>query len=88
MNIVVKIARQRNRKQNRSQAMKNKKYTLTIRRKNCREIIIREIFEGTKLGAERRLADLWNANAAFDGQRRFRATLADYSTRRISDTIE
>jgi hypothetical protein len=68
--------------------MRNSKYTLTVRRKHCREIIIREIFEGTKLGAERRLADLWNEHAAFDGQRRFRATLADYSTRRISDVIE
>ena len=67
--------------------MKNRKYRLKVSRRNCRETIVSEVFEGTKLGAERRLADLWNEHAAFDGQRRFRATLADYSTGRISDVI-
>jgi len=63
------------------------KFTLTIYRKNCREIIIREIFEGESLAAERRLSDLWNRHAAFDGNNRFRATMAEYSMRRVLQSI-
>jgi len=62
-------------------------YILTIYRKNCREIIIRESFFGEKLDAEKRLADLWNEHAAHDGNDRFRATLVNRRTRRVLHSI-
>ena len=63
------------------------KYTLKISRKNCRETIVREVFENAELDAEKRLAALWNKHAAHDGNDYFRATLADYSTRRVLQSI-
>lgn len=62
-------------------------YVLTIYRKGCRETIIRETFEGSNLAAEKRLGDLWNKYAAYDGNDRFRATMADYRTRRVLHSI-
>ncbi|MEY9235373.1 hypothetical protein ABIF78_007696 [Bradyrhizobium japonicum] len=63
------------------------KYTLRISRKGCRETIVREVFDGSELAAERRLSELWNQHAAHDGNDRFRATLADHRSRRILQTI-
>jgi hypothetical protein len=63
------------------------RYTLKISRKNCRETIVREIFDGSRLQAEKRLSELWNRHAAHDGNNRFRATLADYRSRRVLHSI-
>jgi hypothetical protein len=63
------------------------KYTLRIILNGCRETMLRYFFEGTELAAERRLSELWNQHAAHDGNDRFRATLADYRSRRILQTI-
>jgi hypothetical protein len=62
-------------------------YVLRIVRKNCRETIVREVFIGSSLDAERRLGDLWNKHAAHDGNDRFRATMADYKTCRVLHSI-
>jgi hypothetical protein len=63
------------------------RYILKIARKNCRETIVREIFEGNVLDAERRLAELWNQHAAHDGNDRYRATMTEFNTRRLLHSI-
>ena len=63
------------------------KYLLRINRKNCRETIVREVFHGTSLDAEKRLGELWNQYAAHDGNDRFRATMTDYPSRRVVHSI-